>query len=164
VKWTPPREGSAKLNTDGSFVSSDDAGAGMVLRDHQGIVIVAATRHLVHCADALEPELAAIEEGLGLALSWTPMGFTVESDCAEALELIKESTPNTSIYASRIQVIRERMRERDIRMAKAFRETNVVSHKLANLGRVHRRSEVWTGNFPQDIAAAITYDCNSIAS
>jgi hypothetical protein len=33
VKWLPPEEGMAKLNTDGSFVSMNEAGAGMVLRD-----------------------------------------------------------------------------------------------------------------------------------
>jgi hypothetical protein len=32
IKWSPPAMDMAKLNTDGSFVSSHDAGAGMMLR------------------------------------------------------------------------------------------------------------------------------------
>jgi hypothetical protein len=44
VKWSPPADGMAKLNTDGSFVSANDAGAGVILRDHTGQVICAASR------------------------------------------------------------------------------------------------------------------------
>jgi hypothetical protein len=66
----------------------------------------------------------------------------VESDCAEAVELIKESTPNTSAYAFSINVIREFLREREIKIAKISPDVNVASHELAKLGRVHGRTEV----------------------
>jgi septation ring formation regulator EzrA len=90
----------------------------MVLRDLHGTVIVAAARQLTNCTDALDAELAAIEEGL--ALHWTSMNLMVETDCAEAVELIKQTTPNMTIYASRIQEIREMLREREIRMPKCI--------------------------------------------
>jgi prefoldin subunit 5 len=83
------------------------------------------------------------------------MNLTVETDCAEAVELIKQTTPNMTIYASRIQEIREILREREIRIAKVYREANLVSHELAKLGRVQRRTESWVQNYPQDIAKAI---------
>jgi ribonuclease HI len=92
----------AKLNTDGSFVNAQEAGAGMVLRDHNGQVIHAVSRQLVNCADATEAELAAIEDGVAMALAWTPLSFIVETDCLEAVQLVKDNTPNTSRYASRI--------------------------------------------------------------
>jgi hypothetical protein len=82
AKWLAPREGMAKLNIDGSFVNYDEAGAGMVLRDQHGTVIVAAARQLINCTDALDAELAAIEEGLALPLNWTSMNLSVETDCA----------------------------------------------------------------------------------
>jgi hypothetical protein len=68
IKWTPPAEGMAKLNTDGSFVNAQEAGAGMVPRDHTGHVIYAASRRLTHCVDAMEAELAEIKDGLALGL------------------------------------------------------------------------------------------------
>jgi hypothetical protein len=37
----------------------------------------------------------AIDEGLQLALHWTNLGFVLETDCAEACDLIKESTPKS---------------------------------------------------------------------
>jgi hypothetical protein len=48
----------------------------------------------------------AIEEGVQLALLCSTRPFVVEADCAQAIELLKESTPNTSIYAFRISAIR----------------------------------------------------------
>jgi hypothetical protein len=134
----------------------------MVLRDHRGRVIVVASKSLVHCADATDAELAAIEEGMALAMNWTQMNFVVESDCSKAIHLIKSATPNTSMYASRVQVIREFCRERDITLAKVYREANIASHVLAKLGRVGGRTETWFDNFPPEIAEAIAMDCNSI--
>jgi hypothetical protein len=71
----------------------------MVLRDHDGTAIFTACRALEQCNDATEAELIALEEGLKLALLWSDVRFTAETDCAEAAELIKEGTPNKSIYA-----------------------------------------------------------------
>jgi hypothetical protein len=102
IKWLPPGDGMLKLNTDSSFVNLHEAGIGMVLRDHRGRVIIVASKSLVHCADATDTELVAIEEGMALAMNWTQMNFVVESDCSEAIHLIKSATPNTSMYASRV--------------------------------------------------------------
>jgi hypothetical protein len=77
---------------------------GMVLRDHHGVVVAAACREAIQCRDATDAELMAIEEGVHLALLWTTLPIVVETDCAEAIELIRESTPNTSIYAFRFRL------------------------------------------------------------
>ncbi|KAK1616443.1 hypothetical protein QYE76_021960 [Lolium multiflorum] len=90
-KWVAPPLGEAKLNTDGAY-SSQAAGTGMALRDHRGEIIYAACRSIPHCGDATEAEIMAIEEGLQLALHWTALKFTVESDCAEAVDMINGST------------------------------------------------------------------------
>uniref|UniRef100_A0ACD5Y4W9 Uncharacterized protein n=1 Tax=Avena sativa TaxID=4498 RepID=A0ACD5Y4W9_AVESA len=52
IKWSPPPTGMVKLNTDGSYVNSQEAGTGMVLRDENRTVILAATRKLRTCTDA----------------------------------------------------------------------------------------------------------------
>jgi hypothetical protein len=70
----------------------------------------------------------AIEEGLKLTLTWTTKSFSLETDCSGALELVKESTPNTSIYAFRINVIRDLLRKRDSILVK-IRDGNNVSHE-----------------------------------
>ncbi|XP_073363548.1 uncharacterized protein [Aegilops tauschii subsp. strangulata] len=86
-RWEPPDREYAKLNIDGAFVKADGtAGAGMILRDHEGAVIFAATRALFNCGDALEAEMAAMKEGLQLTLHWTNQSLLVETDCAELLQ------------------------------------------------------------------------------
>jgi hypothetical protein len=158
--WQPPEPGSFKLNVDGAFTNSA-AGIGCVVRDHAGAVVLAACRKLEHCRDATDVELAALEEGIRLTLQWTNARFFVETDCAEAVQLIKDSTPNTSVYAGRVAAIRELLRERDSYVAKVSRELNCVSHGLAKLGRVHGRTELWLSNYPQEVADAVHHDCNS---
>lgn len=132
----------------------------MILRDHSGEVIFAACRHLNHCKDALEAELTAIEEGMRLALHWTTPNFTVETDCSEAVQLIKESTPNTSIYTFNISRIRDVIKERGTKTASINRDANGASHELARTGRVQNRTEVWLRSFPQEISRAVDFDCN----
>ena len=52
-----------KLNVDGAFTTDGAAGVGMVLRNHEGEITVAACRQLQTCADAVEAELAAMRKG-----------------------------------------------------------------------------------------------------
>uniref|UniRef100_A0ACD5X7K4 Uncharacterized protein n=1 Tax=Avena sativa TaxID=4498 RepID=A0ACD5X7K4_AVESA len=121
----------------------------MVLRDSAGHVIFAACRQLFHCRDTVDAELAALEEGINLALHWTPLPFVAESDCAEARDLLKPQTPNTSVYAARVRNIRELCKERDVSLARVDREANRVSHELAKLDRVGPKTAVWLGIAPQ---------------
>ena len=66
----------------------------MILRDSQGSIILSSCRHLFTCADALEAELLAIKEGISLALQWIYLPIDVESDCSEAISMIKEGVGN----------------------------------------------------------------------
>ena len=67
-KWHLTEEGRMKLNVDGAYANDGTAGAGMILRDYTGAVIFAASRQIRVGIDALDSELAAMEEGLALAL------------------------------------------------------------------------------------------------
>ncbi|KAK1679219.1 hypothetical protein QYE76_040067 [Lolium multiflorum] len=62
--WTKPPEGSVKLNVDGSFFPQDGrAVAGMILRRHDGSIIMSACQTLQWCGSTLEAELQAFMEG-----------------------------------------------------------------------------------------------------
>jgi ribonuclease HI len=158
-RWKPPKPGWVKLNVDGAFAKGV-ARTGMVLRDEKGAVVAAASRCPRNCRDATEAELMAMEEGLSMAMLWSPLPLIVETDCSEAVELIKEGTPNTSIYSFRVTVIRDLLRERESTVLKISRDANVVSHELAKIGRVQLRSDVWFDELPTEVEAARTHDCN----
>jgi hypothetical protein len=65
--WKPQIIGNVKLNVDGAY-KDGEAGACMVLRNKNGEIIFSACCGLENCQDAVDAELAAIEEGLKLAL------------------------------------------------------------------------------------------------
>jgi hypothetical protein len=123
-RWTPPIPGEAKLNVDGAF-ANDGASIGMILRDHLGEVIFTTCRHLPHCRDATDAEMRAIEEGSKLALQWTSLRFSVESDCAVAIVLINGSTTNSSVHAFRVGDIRNMFRERETKLVKINRDISM---------------------------------------
>ena len=77
-----------------------------------------------------------MEEGIKLSLLWTRLEFSVETDCADALELIKKGTPNMSIYAFRVAAIRDLFQERGTVTAKINHDANGVAHELARMGRL----------------------------
>jgi ribonuclease HI len=149
-----------KLNVDGAYSQDGRAGCGVVVRDSAGGVIVAACIQLHYCKDATEAEVAAIEEGVNLAMQWSQLPFSVESDCADAVQMINSRAPNISAHAFRIRIIRENLLERNSKLVQIGREANVVSHELAKLARVHGRTNVWLGVSPPEIAEVIASDCN----
>jgi hypothetical protein len=118
---------------------------------------------LIHCIDSTDAELLAIEDGLCFALLWSPLPFTVETDSCEAAELIKETTPNTSVCAFQISDIREMLQERHISVIKISRDANRASHELAKIGRVDQRNAIWFVDLPLVVSQAIEFDCNPVA-
>jgi hypothetical protein len=159
-RWLLPPRGHVKLNVDGAYSADGRTGIGMVLRDYHGMVIFAACRQLLNCRDALEAELLAIEEGVKLTLLWTPMHFTVESDCLEGIKWIQQNTPNISVHAFRINAIRDLLRERDTKLVKISRDANNASHELAKLGRIQGKTEMSLGAPLPEIAEIIVSKCN----
>ena len=135
--WTPPVAGCVKLNVDGSFQPTDGtAGAGMILRDHLGDVMLAAIRGLGNCADALEAELAAIHEGITLSLNWTELDILVETDSADAVQLISAAGKDRSAHTHKVMEIRSILsQKRRIQIMKIKRNVNVASHTLAHMVR-----------------------------
>jgi hypothetical protein len=74
--------------------------------------------------------------------------------------LVNNNTPNTSMHAFRINVIREFLRERESRILKV-RELNVIAHELAKISRTRGKTDLWLMSFPQKVTKAVVTDCNS---
>jgi hypothetical protein len=91
--WCRPPQGFVKLTVDGSFHATDgSAGAGMALRDDQGIVIFTACRFMNNCSGPLEAEILACLEGLELALIRCQLRIIVEIDCSQLVVAAKASS------------------------------------------------------------------------
>ena len=112
TSWIPHVLGRVKLNTDGSVLNGI-AGMGMRLRDHLGVIIFSSCRFRGESEDVLETEIFALQEGISLALQWSNLPIDVESDCLEAVAMVKSSETNLSKYSFIIREIKQSMEECD---------------------------------------------------
>ena len=156
-----PNQGHVKLNTDGSVLNGN-AGTGMVLRDPAENIIFSACRFVCDCEDVLESEILAIKEGISLALQWSSLPIDVESDCLEAVQMVKDAGRNFSRYAFMIGDIKQSMGERGSSITHIHRSGNCVSHAMASFGSGQGRTMVWLGSAPDEVLCIAKPHCNSL--
>jgi hypothetical protein len=100
------------LNTDGSFGANGDAGAGSIVRNHNGEIVLSSCRHLVACRDALGAELKALLDGISLSLHWCNHPLLIEVDCLEIIKLVNNKEVDRSVYLTTIENIKTLMKVR----------------------------------------------------
>ena len=81
----------------------------MILRNHTGDTMFSSCSCLLHCVDALEAELLSIKEGLSLALQWSNLTLQIESDCLEAINLVRKEGTDRSRFVILVCEIRSLM-------------------------------------------------------
>jgi hypothetical protein len=93
TQWQRPYEGWLKVNTDVAFDSSSCTGrAGVVIRDHLGLVQAATARWLDDVSDALTAEAMAAKEDLELAVENGYDRAILEIDCRGLQTLLEDSS------------------------------------------------------------------------
>jgi ribonuclease HI len=159
-RWSKPPPGWTKLNVDGSWKEEElYGGTGMILRDEEGGIIVAACRHLGACASPLEAEARACIEGLALALERTDRPILCESDCQELTSMVNEAGVNRSSIAALVNEIKRLCNgTRMCQVRHINRERNVVSRSLARFGCFLKCTNVWTRSGPEFIRDACNQD------
>ncbi|KAM3313838.1 hypothetical protein ACQJBY_033004 [Aegilops geniculata] len=161
-KWKPPDDGWVKLNTYGFFVDSDNAGAGMILRNSTGGIIFSACRSLSSCRDAVEAELGAIMEGLSLAIQRSELPIAIETDSSLAVAMVTSTEVDRSIYAALVNEIRLLMRLRQTCVTHVVRVQNKASDSLARFACVEGRTMIWLGSGPDEVLGISLDDCKDI--
>uniref|UniRef100_A0ACD6A7I9 Uncharacterized protein n=1 Tax=Avena sativa TaxID=4498 RepID=A0ACD6A7I9_AVESA len=160
--WTRPTDGFVKLNTDGSFMQKDGtAGAGMILRRHDGSIILTSCMSLRKCGSALEAELQAFMEGTALAMEWCQEQILIETDSSLLVSMLKNREHDRSPLGHLIMEARELLSNRIAGIAKVPRSQNISSDLLAKFGRLNDRTAVWLGSGPEDILDSLVRDCNT---
>ena len=157
--WAKPKQGWTKLNTDGAFVSCDDAGAGMILRDESGKIIFSACRELRSCRDVLEAELCACMEGLSFAIQRSDLPIVIEMDSMVAISMIQDRELDRSVYSSLVMEIRHLRGLQHTCITHINRTQNKVSDNLASFARVERRTMTWVGSGPPEAVELALADC-----
>ena len=83
-------------------------------------------------------------EGISLASQWSALPIVVQTDCLDVAKLVKEGGVNRSEHLMMVREITRLLQERGEYLVKHVRrEQNVVSHFLANYGRIQKCTAVW---------------------
>lgn len=91
IRWTPPPEGSLKLNVDGSYLPSNShMGTGGVIRDRKGSFVSRFSTFEGH-GEILQSELLAVRNGLMLAWQAGYRKLICETDCLEVATLLNSN-------------------------------------------------------------------------
>ena len=89
-------------------------------------------------------------EGISLASQWSALPIVVQTDCLDVAKLINEGGENRSEHMMMVREITKLLQDRGEFLVKHVRrEQNVVSHFLANYGRIKKHTAVWLRSGPR---------------
>jgi hypothetical protein len=134
--WTAPLEGCLKANVDvGWDKLSKKARLGIIIRDHQGGVILTEWKSILSCATAEEAELLACLSGIKHLLDLRNVPTIVETDCLRAVQTILSSEHDFSGGWTLYHEARDLRVFGNISVDKVYRVCKGVGHVLAQLGK-----------------------------
>jgi len=164
--WTRPDDGWVKVNTDAAFDAATSTGsAGVVVRDHVGLVRAAATRRLDSVPDVLTAEAMAAKEGLELAAECGFQKAVLEVDCSELKKVLESSDGVRSSLGGLYSDITELSR-----CFNAFtvnwvrRGANSVAHSCACVGFDTGCTQYWLDYIPVWLVGLAAADCNLVSN
>ncbi|GJN25401.1 hypothetical protein PR202_gb13223 [Eleusine coracana subsp. coracana] len=163
LKWEPPPLGWAKVNADGAYSQeSGIGGAGVIIRDSTGKVLLSAWRVFFEGDSAEEVEARACQEGIDMAAEWIRGQVILESDCATVIQALKNKEPNRSALFFILGDILESCKSSpEVKFQAIRREQNCAAHELAQLAKHTTHTAMWCAQAPRCIEHLIAQDCNS---
>lgn len=88
------------------------AGADMILRDHEGVTILTLGGIFAHAMIFWNRNVWSSRREFLLALQWSTLPFDVESDCLQAVVMVKSGDSNKSKHAFMVREINDSIWER----------------------------------------------------
>ncbi|XP_040998143.1 uncharacterized protein LOC121244182 [Juglans microcarpa x Juglans regia] len=111
VSWNPPPIGFLKLNVDEAmFGDQNSAGVGVILRDHNGDVVVACSKSERKVSYAEFIEAIALLRGLQLCAQWGVPKVLLETDCLILVHALNDMAEFLTNFNFISQDIRRLMR------------------------------------------------------
>jgi ribonuclease HI len=158
--WKKPMEGGFMINVDAAFDGESGKGAtGVIIRDHTGAFVAALQTYLPHVVDAPMAEAYAFRDGLTLAQQIGLQNFTIQTDCAQVVETMKDggfsATSSAAIYDD-CSILWSGFGKVAIEFCN--REANLVANELARVSFSSGRSCTWVDEPPSFILSKLVSD------
>jgi ribonuclease HI len=147
----------------GAFEESGRAGVGVVIRDHQGTVLLSGWKVIFNVVSADEVEALACLEGIRLAANWERKRAVLESDCETMIKsLNKYHNGRSSLCFIFSDILDFASLLPDLKFQALKRERNQVAHELTQLAKHTTHTTVWCAQVPRCVEHLITHVCNSV--
>jgi ribonuclease HI len=161
AKWEAPPQDFLKVNVDGAFDgASGIGGIGVVIRDSSGLVQLTAWRFISQ-SSAEEMEALACKEGMDLAAKWCRQNIILETDCSTVASMLSVGSGMRSCLKFTIdEAIEAGSKLPQWKIIHMRRESNSVSHELAQLAKRTKDSAVWRFAAPVCVEQIIARECN----
>lgn len=160
LQWHPPELGSWKLNVDGAiFPNHHRSGAGFILRDDCGKVVVAGSHPEVFLPKPMEVELLAIFRGMQFGYPLGIPKLTIEIDCLLAVQALEEGVDSVATHRHLISEILS-LKQCFVSCSFSYvsRIGNQAAHSLTRYAWQVTNTMVWRDAYPDFVLSALWID------
>ena len=160
TRWHPPIAGSVKINYDGAmFGESDNAGIGVVIRNHEGKVLAAFSEKIAKPPTVEILELLAARRAIVFTAESGYENLVCEGDSESVVNSLKRPGMENSRGGHLIKDIVSLSNSLvSISFAHVRRQGNAVAHALAQRARQYLASHIWLECVPTDILSFVLED------
>lgn len=160
AKWSPPEHDFVKVNVDVAVNSKDDKyGLGMVVRNSEGVVLVAASATKWPFESVERSELEAIQWAIEIIKEHQWKKVVIEGDAQNVTKALKQQIHRSFHNQILVDNILASTAELDnVSFSFCFREANSVAHRLAKWASSGFCSSVWLNGGPPWIADIVFSD------
>uniref|UniRef100_A0ACD6AE92 Uncharacterized protein n=1 Tax=Avena sativa TaxID=4498 RepID=A0ACD6AE92_AVESA len=159
--WVAPRFGDVNGNVDAGWDAlSRKAEIDVIIRDHEGTVILSEWKPIHSCMCAEEAEIHAVIVGLKHLIHLNCWPTIIESDCLRVVQALSSQEANRSGFWCLYEEARELLKIfTQISVVKVPRSSNLAAHSLAQLGK-SGASGILCGATPSCVSDTVVHDCN----
>jgi ribonuclease HI len=162
IRWEKPRQGFHKLNYDGAiFNDSNEAGIGVVARDHNGLCIATLSQKIryPHSVDITEALAARRAVQFARELGLHSVEFEGDSTCiTDALNGNDFSQAAFGLILDDVKQLALSLPNHSFHHVK--RNGNKVAHALARRAKHCNTHQVWRDSYPLELEPLLHSDCS----
>ncbi|KAL8462317.1 hypothetical protein ACS0TY_032576 [Phlomoides rotata] len=147
--WCTPPAGTYKLNSDAAVFADGTIGFGFVIRDANGLLILAGTKRCRARGNSMLVEALALRYNIQQALTSGLSSFQIETDS----EILAMAIRGERVHADYIMMLVEDIRSlaeqancRAVLFCKS--DANNVAHSLAQYGAFIEWEKLWSDDVP----------------
>ena len=156
-QWRKPSRGLNKLNSDAA-AKNGKGGLGVVVRDEEGEVLLAAGVRLEEVSSPEEAEACAILFGLQIAFDAGLRNLEVESDCLTVIKMLNGTSARNATQTIIHDILALSSSFNFCSFSFVNRVCNKVAHTMAKLSSSFDEMRVWLEDYPPELSTCVAAD------